>query len=58
MKLLDINLTHYAYVPESPIHDRARAWFETLLASREPVLFPLVTLLGFLRLSTDPRIFR
>ena len=58
MKLLDVNLTLYAYVPETPQHERARVWFEDLLSSREPVLIPLVTVLGFTRISTDIRVFR
>lgn len=58
MKLLDVNVALYAYVPEATEHDRGRSWFEALLSGREPVLFPLATLLGFTRISTDIRVFR
>lgn len=57
MKLLDINILLYAYVPEYPEHERAKAWLENALSARERVLLPLVTILGFIRIGTDARVF-
>ncbi|NNM93442.1 MAG: hypothetical protein HKL92_08875 [Candidatus Eremiobacteraeota bacterium] len=57
MKLLDVNLLLYAYDASSPMHDRARSWFESCMNEAEPVGFPLATLVAFVRLATDARIF-
>ncbi|MGC8484119.1 MAG: type II toxin-antitoxin system VapC family toxin [Candidatus Baltobacteraceae bacterium] len=57
MKLLDVNLLLYAYDASSPLHDRARSWFESCMNDAEPVGFPLATLVAFVRLATDARIF-
>ena len=57
MKLLDVNLLLYAYDASSPLHDRARSWFESCMNDAEPVGFPLATLVAFIRLATDARIF-
>ena len=58
MILLDANLLLYAYVPESEHHGPARAWVEKIFSGIEPVRIAWVTLLAFLRLSTDSRLFR
>lgn len=58
MKMLDVNVVLYAYHDAMPDHERARTWFEELLSTSEVVLFPLVTILGFIRISTDSRVLR
>lgn len=58
MKILDLNLLIYAINRDSALHERARAWLELVLSGDEAVAFPWVVLLGFLRLTTNPRIFQ
>ncbi|MDR7522067.1 MAG: type II toxin-antitoxin system VapC family toxin [Armatimonadota bacterium] len=58
MILIDANLLLYAYVRGIPEHDRARGWFEGLLASPQPVRLSWATILAFLRIVTNPRIFQ
>ncbi len=58
MILIDVNVALYAYDRSSPRHDAARRWFEGALNGDEEVRFALVTLLGFLRISTNPTVFR
>jgi toxin-antitoxin system PIN domain toxin len=55
--LLDVNLLLYAYSESAPQHARAQAWLEQALVSEEMVGLPWVAVLGFLRLSTDPRAY-
>lgn len=57
MILLDANILVYAHVSQFPQHDRARAWLDSCLAGALPVGFPWPTLLAFLRLVTNPRVF-
>ena len=57
MKLVDVNLTLYAVNRDASWHEPAREWLETTLCSEEPVALPWVVLLGFVRISTNPRIF-
>lgn len=48
----DVNLLIYAYNSDAPHHTEAKAWWEDLLGSGEPVGIPWVTMLGFVRLMT------
>ena len=57
MILLDANLLIYAYNTSLPLHDRAQAWLQGVLSRPYPVRLAWVTLLAFLRLSTNPRAF-
>lgn len=57
MKLPDLNLLLYAVDAEAKAHERARTWLETTLAGTEAVGFAWVVLLGFARISTNPRIY-
>lgn len=56
MKLLDLNLLIYAVNRDSAQHRRARAWLEQVLGGDEPVALPWNVVLGFLRITTNPRI--
>lgn len=58
MILVDANLVIYAYHSGHPHHVAARSWLEDSIGGSEPVGFAVVTLLAFLRISTDPRIHR
>lgn len=52
----DVNLLVHAYNAESPVHDRARTWFERVMSDPSPVGIPWVTALGFIRITTHPRV--
>jgi toxin-antitoxin system PIN domain toxin len=58
MKIVDTNLLVYAYVPALPQHAPARLWFERTLTEDESVGLAWVSVLGFVRVVTNPRIFR
>lgn len=58
MILVDANVPLYAYDRSSPHHQRVRTWFESALNGPEPIGFAWVTLLAFLRLITNPRVFQ
>ena len=57
MILVDANLPLYAYDSESPHHEPARDWLQSVLSSGQSVRFALVTLLAFVRLDSDRRIY-
>ena len=56
MKLLDLNILLYAINADSPKHTEARRWLEDTLSGDELVGLPWVVLLGFLRITTNPRV--
>jgi len=55
--LLDANLLVYACAPSLPLHDRARAWLDARLSGPERVGLPWASLLAFVRVVSNPRIF-
>lgn len=57
MILLDANVLLYAYHPRAEAHARCREWLEKALSGEEPVCLPWVSVLAFLRISTNPRVF-
>lgn len=57
MKIVDLNILLYAVNSQAPEHLRARAWWEGALNDDDIVGLPWVVLLGFLRVSTNPRVF-
>lgn len=57
MMLPDLNLLIYAVNSDSRHHEEARRWWEGCMNGDEPILLAWVVLLGFLRLSTSPRVF-
>ena len=57
MILLDANLLLYAYDSESPYHEPSRSWLESTLSSGRAVRLALVTLLAFVRIASDRRIY-
>ncbi len=56
MIIPDINLLVHAYNCESPVHDAARGWWEALLGDPAPVGLPWSVALGFIRITTHPRV--
>ena len=57
MILLDANLLVYAWNRGAPQHERARAWLQDRLNGRTGVGIPWSTLLAFVRLVSNRRIF-
>ena len=57
MILLDANLLVYAHVATFAQHERARTWLDDRLNGSLPIGFPWSTLIAFLRLVTNARIF-
>src|SRR5882724_4175036 len=53
MRLVDVNLVFYAENAASPFHNKAKAWWEATLSSGEPVYFAWLTLIAYLRLTTN-----
>ncbi|MBA3728635.1 MAG: PIN domain-containing protein [Actinobacteria bacterium] len=58
MILVDANILLYAYDASSTRHEAARGWLEEALGGDEEIRFALITLLAFVRLSTNPSLFR
>lgn len=53
----DLNLLIHAYNAESPLHGKAQVWWEeTLSRSSPPVGLAWAVILGYLRITTHPRI--
>jgi hypothetical protein len=57
MILLDANLLIYAHVKSFPQHAQARGWLDAQLSGGGPVGLPWPSLLAFLRIVTNPRVF-
>ncbi len=57
MILIDANLLLYAVVSDYEQHEAARAWLDDQLNSPIRVGMPWVSMLAFLRITTNPRIF-
>lgn len=57
MILLDTNLLVYAHVDSFAEHDAARRWLDGRLNGPEQIGFPWASLIAFLRLVTNPRVF-
>lgn len=57
MNLVDANLLLYAVIQEYPQHPAARAWLEDQLNGSARVGLPWVSLMAFLRISTNRRVF-
>lgn len=57
MILVDANLLLYAKLADLPQHAAARAWLEGELNAPTRVGLPWESLMAFLRIATNPRIF-
>jgi toxin-antitoxin system PIN domain toxin len=57
MILLDANLLIYSHVKSFAQHSRAREWLDERLSSGGPVGFPWASVLAFVRIVTNPRVF-
>lgn len=54
----DVNLLLYAYDSSNPFHEKAAKWWSDCLSGDELVGLPTVVLFGFLRISTNRKIFQ
>ena len=57
MILLDANVLLYAYDATGPRHEAARAWLGQALTGETDVRVGVTTVLAFIRIATDPRVF-
>ncbi len=57
MILVDANLLIYAHVRSFTQHAHARAWLDARLTSGEAVALPWASLVAFVRIVTNPRVF-
>ncbi len=57
MILVDANLLVYAHVRAFAQHERSREWLDERLNGAAPVGLPWQSLVAFLRLTTNPRVF-
>lgn len=57
MILVDANLLVYAHVASVPQHERAHAWLDARLNGSTQVALPWPSLLAFVRLISNPRVF-
>ncbi len=57
MKLIDANLLIYAHIEEMPLHERTHQWLDQQLNDSPRVALPWASLLTFVRLVSNPRIF-
>jgi hypothetical protein len=55
--VVDANILIYAFDSTSPFQERAQAWLESALDGGEELGFPLSSLLAFVRIGSDPRVF-
>lgn len=57
MILVDANLLIYAVNQDLPQHKQARIWWEQVLSGTATVGIPWVSILAFLRICTNARVF-
>lgn len=55
MILVDVNLLLNAYNRDFPDHVVTRGWWEGVVNGQEPIGLAWVTILGFIRIMTNPR---
>ncbi len=57
MKIVDLNVLLYVVNENAPHHQALLQWWESAVNGDESLGLPWVVLLGFLRISTNPKIF-
>ena len=57
MIVVDVNLLLYASFASFSQHTAARRWLEARLNGAEQLLLPGVSVFGFVRIASNPRIF-
>ena len=56
MIVVDLNLLVYATNEDSSLHEPARRWWEDTVSAGVPVGLAWTVVLGFIRLTTNPRV--
>lgn len=56
MKIVDVNLLVHAINQGAPEHDDARKWLEGEINAGNAIGMPWISLLGFIRLSINPKV--
>jgi uncharacterized protein len=54
--LVDVNILIYAHIDSAPQHETAHEWLDLQINGSSRVGLPWPSLLGFLRLTTNPRV--
>ncbi len=54
----DVNLLLYAKNRDMPQHERADHWLKAIMGGDEPIGFSWFVLVGFVRIATNPRVYR
>ncbi|MCF8079810.1 MAG: type II toxin-antitoxin system VapC family toxin [Desulfobacterales bacterium] len=57
MILVDANILLYAEDSLSPLHQKARSWWDDQLSQSDPVCLCWPVLTAFIRIGTNPRVF-
>ena len=57
MKIVDVNILLYAVNEDSEQHAVVRPWLQRSLSGDESIGLPWLVLSGFLRISTNPRVY-
>ena len=57
MILVDANILLYAEDALSPLHHKARSWWDSRLSGSDPVCLCWPVLAAFTRIGTNPRVF-
>jgi hypothetical protein len=55
--LVDVNILLYAEDSLSPLHEKAKAWWDGQLSHSDPVCLCWPVLAAFIRIGTNPRVF-
>ncbi len=58
MKIVDVNVLLHAVNPDSDPNGTVRRWWERALTADESIGLPWMVLSGFLRISTNPRVYQ
>lgn len=58
MKLVDLNVLVYATDEATRHHAVARGWLDTAMTGTETIGLPTAVTVGFVRLTTNPRVMR
>ena len=57
MRVVDLNVLLYAVNVDAPHHKSVRAWWEGALNDEDTIGLAWIVMLGFLRLTTNTRVF-
>jgi toxin-antitoxin system PIN domain toxin len=58
VKLVDVNVLIYATDDQSKRHPEAKPWLDGVMTATETIGLPTAVTIGYLRLTTNPRVMR